>query len=58
MTELYIVTVLLVVALGIAIIDIMKLEKKIWNLKDRLEESEDKVRQRDAIVDLFTDMRD
>lgn len=58
MTELLFVVAVFIAALGVALIDIMELEEKNRVLKYRLKESKKRIQERDAIIDLFTDIRD
>lgn len=58
MTDLVIVAVLLTAVLGLAVIDIMGLEERNRVLEDQLNESKQRIKERDAIIDLFTDIRD
>ena len=58
MTESLFVVAVFIAALVVALIDIMELEEKNRVLKSQLKESKQRIQERDAIIDLFTDVRD
>lgn len=58
MTESLFVVAVFIAALVVALIDIMELEEKNRVLKSQLKESKQRIQERDAIIDLFTDIRD
>ena len=58
MTESLFVVAVFIAALVVALIDIMELEENNRVLKSQLKESKQRIQERDAIIDLFTDIRD
>lgn len=58
MTESLFVVAVFIAALVVALIDIMELEEKNRVLKSQLKKSKQRIQERDAIIDLFTDIRD
>ena len=58
MTELFFVVSVFTAALVLAVTYIMELEEKNKVLKDKLNESKQHIQERDAIIDLLTDIRD
>ena len=58
MTELFFVVSVFTAALVLAVTYIMELEEKNKVLKDNLNESKQHIQERDAIIDLLTDIRD
>jgi len=58
MTELFFVVSVFTAALVLAVAYIMELEEKNKALKDQLNESKQHIQERDAIIDLLTDIRD